>query len=182
VDPGTIRVGFGLVESVGGRLSLTAHGVIAAPRAAPLAQRLGRILKALARVLDDHQPDAVAVEEVFFGRNVRSAIRIGEGRGVALALAASRGIPVFEYAARSAKKAAVGHGGAAKAQVGWMVARFFPDAPRLAADAADAVALSLCHVFRARHPHVAPAAGRRRRRGVISSRDVAHLIAPHATR
>jgi crossover junction endodeoxyribonuclease RuvC len=182
VDPGTIRVGFGLVGSEGGRLRLEAHGVIAAPRTAPLAERLGRIATELARVLDDHRPDAVAVEEAFFGRNVRSAIRIGEGRGVALALAAARGIPVFEYTARSAKKTAVGHGGAAKAQVGWMIARFFPDAPRLPADAADAVALSLCHLFRARHPHVVSAVGRRRRPGVITSREVAHLIAPHATR
>ena len=152
VDPGTARCGFGVVaEGEGGGLRLLDYGVIATPAAWPLAERLRGIHEGLAKLLAHYQPGAVAVEELFFARNASTALSVGQARGVALLAAAQAGAPVYEYTPRQVKQAIVGYGSAPKAQVQEMVRLVLglehvpePD------DAADAVAIAICHLHSAR--------------------------------
>lgn len=152
VDPGTALCGFGVVEEgEGGRLRLLDHGVIATPAGLPLAERLRCIHEGLTRLLARYRPTAVAVEELFFARNARTALSVGQARGVALLAAAQAGAPVYEYTPRQVKQAVVGYGSAPKAQVQEMVRLVLgletapePD------DAADAVAIAICHLHSAR--------------------------------
>lgn len=120
---------------------------------APLAERLRTIHEGLTEVIARHRPDAVAVEGVFYGSNVRTTVVLGHARGVILLAAALADIPVFEYSPAMVKKAVVGRGAALKPQVGFMVARLLQlrEAPS-PADAADGVAVALTHLFTARGP------------------------------
>ena len=146
IDPGSATTGYGLVRGEGTRLLAVDFGIIATRSALPFPQRLRQIFEGLRRLLATHRPDAAAVEGVFFARNVQSAIKLGQARGAALLAAAVEGVPVFEYAARVVKGAVSGFGGAEKAQVQAMVKALLglpePPAP---ADAADALALAICH-------------------------------------
>lgn len=160
VDPGAAVTGYGLVEMRdGGPPRLVECGTVTATAKAPLSQRLREIYDGLSDVLDRTRPDAVSVEGAFFGRNVRTAVVLGQARGVVLLAAAQRGIPVAEYPPAEVKSALTGQGGAAKAQVAYMVQQRLQlrTAPA-PADAADAVAVALCHLGRR------PAAGRARAR------------------
>lgn len=157
IDPGSSKLGIGVVDVDGSRFSRVDHAVIHAAPRLPFAIRLMKIHDQLQETLERHQPQVVAIEEVFFGRNARTAIKIGECRGVALLAAARSGAEIAEYAARDVKKAVVGTGAAGKDQVKWMIARQFGlDPADLAEDAADALALCLTHAQRA----VAHALGR----------------------
>ncbi len=146
IDPGSTTTGYGLVRGEGTRLLAVDFGIIATRPTLPFPQRLRQIFEGLRRLLATHRPDAAAVEGVFFARNVQSAIKLGQARGAALLAAALEGVPVFEYAAREVKGAVSGFGGAEKAQVQAMVKIMLglrePPAP---ADAADALALAICH-------------------------------------
>jgi len=157
VDPGSARLGYGVVDAVGGRHRLVDHGVLKAGRSLAFPRRLATLYDQLLEALRRHSPDVVAVEEVFHGRNPRTAIKIGECRGVALLAAVQIGASIVEYATRDVKKAVVGHGGARKDQVLWMIAREFRlDPSELGEDAADALALCLTHVQRIRTHAIAP--------------------------
>lgn len=145
VDPGLRRTGWGVIACAGARVSWIAHGVIAPPEAAPLAERLVALSRGLAGVIADHAPEEASVEESFMATNAKSALLLGHARGVALAAAAGAGLRVAEYAARYVKKALVGAGGAEKDQVAFMVRRLLPGAGEVSADAADALALALTH-------------------------------------
>ncbi|MGE3142776.1 MAG: crossover junction endodeoxyribonuclease RuvC [Hyphomonadaceae bacterium] len=145
VDPGLQRCGWGLVACEGVRLSHIAHGVVAPPRDAALAQRLAALLQGLSEVIAAHRPDQAAVEETFVNANARAALALGQARGVALAACAQAGLPVGEYAPAVIKKAVVGAGHAQKEQVAFMVRRLLPAAGAVSADAADALAAALCH-------------------------------------
>jgi crossover junction endodeoxyribonuclease RuvC len=150
VDPGLTRCGLGVVEGRPGRATLVAVGVIRTPADAELGPRLVELERQLEAWLDLHQPDAVAVERVFAQHNVRTVMGTAQAGAVAIVAAARRGIPVTLHTPSEVKAAVTGSGRADKAQVGLMVTRIL----RLAelpkpADAADALALAICHAWRA---------------------------------
>lgn len=148
IDPGTRIVGWGVIAITARGPRLVEAGVVKAG-AGELSGRLGTIRRELDLLILRHRPSAVAVEEAFAHKNVQSALRIGEGRGVVLACAGAAGIPVHQYPPATAKKALVGHGAAHKTQVAAMVARHLGlrEAPK-PLDASDALALALTHSLR----------------------------------
>jgi crossover junction endodeoxyribonuclease RuvC len=149
IDPGTIITGYGVIEDTDGGLSLIDYGIITGGRKDPFPQRLKRIYDGLNEVIRKHKPDHIAVEKVFYGKSVKAAIKIGEGRGVAILCAASAGIPISEYSPTVVKKSVVGSGSAQKVQVQEMV-RVILDLPKCPEhlDASDALAIAICHCNR----------------------------------
>lgn len=151
IDPGTATTGYGLVQQLDGRqVALVGYGVIRTPSTLPMAERLRRLYHALTDLIAKYQPDEAAVEELFFGRNVTTALSVGQARGVAILAAAEAGLPVHEYKPREVKQAIVGYGNASKEQVQQMVRVLLEldEVPR-PDDAADAVAVAICHVHSA---------------------------------
>jgi crossover junction endodeoxyribonuclease RuvC len=150
IDPGLTRCGLGVVEgSVGRPLSMVAVGVVRTPPDLHLALRLCEIERGIEAWLDLHRPDAVAVERVFSQHNVRTVMGTAQASGIALLVAARRGLPVALHTPSEVKAAVSGSGRADKAQVGAMVTRLLRlDAPPKPADAADALALAICHIWR----------------------------------
>ena len=144
VDPGSGATGYAVLEGRGSSVRAVAHGVIRPRTGAPLAKRLRTIHDGLVEVVREHAPDEVAIEEVFAAANVRSALVLGQARGVAL-LAVADVSEVFEYSARAVKKAVVGYGQADKGQIVRMVTTLLGLAQRPPQDAADALAIALCH-------------------------------------
>jgi crossover junction endodeoxyribonuclease RuvC len=145
LDPGLRRTGWGVVDCVGSRIIHVAHGVIAAPEAAPFADRLLFLFERIAEVISAHAPHEAAVEEVFVNMNPSSTLKLGHARACALIAPARAGLPVAEYATRAVKKAIVGTGAADKAQIGFMVARLLPTAGATCSDSADALAVAIAH-------------------------------------
>jgi crossover junction endodeoxyribonuclease RuvC len=146
IDPGVASTGFGVVRVAGGRMAAVDGGVISSPPDEPPEKRLARIHSCLGELIAWHEPAAVALEEVYFGKNVRSAIAVGQARGVAMLAAAERGVPCFDYTPQAVKMSVCGSGAAAKRQVQRMVGTLLglPRAP--ASDhAADALAVAICH-------------------------------------
>ena len=147
IDPGTASTGYGLVRSQGARFDAQLEGVIQTGPGVPVERRLAEIHARVAELLDAHQPDAVAVEQLYFGANVRTAFAVGQARGVVLLAAGQRGVPCRSYTPQQVKSAVCGHGRAGKDQVGRMVARLLGlemvPAPDHAADAL-AVAAAPC--------------------------------------
>ncbi len=151
VDPGLTRCGLGVVDGLAGRpLTLVAVGVVHTPSDLELGRRLVTIEREIEAWLDRHQPDAVAVERVFSQHNVRTVMGTAQASAVAILCASRRGLPVALHTPTEVKAAVTGSGRAEKAQVGAMVTRLLrlTEAPR-PADAADALALAICHVWRA---------------------------------
>jgi crossover junction endodeoxyribonuclease RuvC len=146
IDPGVASTGFGVVRTAGGKMSAVDGGVIEAPREEPAEGRLVRIHEALAELLTRHEPVALALEDVYFGKNVRSAISVGQARGVILLAAGQRGVPCFDYTPQAVKMAVCGSGAAAKKQVQRMVGTLLglPQPPE-SDHAADALAVAICH-------------------------------------
>lgn len=150
IDPGLTRCGFGVVDgSVGRPLSLVEVGVVRTPSDMPLALRLCRIEAEVERWLDQHAPDAVAVERVFSQHNVKTVMGTAQASGIALVAAAKRGIPVALHTPSEVKAAVSGSGRADKMQVAMMVTRLLrlTEPPR-PADATDSLALAICHIWR----------------------------------
>ena len=145
LDPGLGTTGWGLIRADGNRLSHLANGKLKTDTAAPLARRLSHLDTMIAALMADHTPDGAAVEEVFVNANPQSTLKLAHARGVALCAIARHGIEPGEYAARLVKKAVVGTGAAEKAQVHAMVARLLPGVKIDGADAADALAVAICH-------------------------------------
>jgi crossover junction endodeoxyribonuclease RuvC len=150
IDPGTALTGYGVVErSAGGTLHLAECGVIRTSPRSPLSRRLREIFEGVTELMDRHRPDAVAVEGVFFGKNARSAMVLGHARGAVLLAASLRDMDVAEYPPAEVKSAIVGSGRATKPQIGFMTQKLLrlrePPRPE---DAADGVAVALCHCFR----------------------------------
>jgi crossover junction endodeoxyribonuclease RuvC len=147
VDPGTRHTGFGLVAEVEGRLVPLDWGVISPRPSLALPDKLYYIHTALQARLEAHQPSAMAVETLFLAKNVRSAVTLAHARGVALLTAAAAGLEVVEYSPLEVKQAVVGYGRADKQQVQVMVqALLHTDQPVQEADAADALAVAICHL------------------------------------
>jgi crossover junction endodeoxyribonuclease RuvC len=157
IDPGLASTGFGVVRVAGGRMCAIDGGVIESPPDEQQGDRLARIHAALAELIGWHEPVAVALEDLYFGKNARSAIAVGQARGVAMLAAAQRGIPSFDYTPQAVKMAVCGSGAAAKHQVQRMVGALLGlPAPPASDHAADALAVAICH---ASHARVAEAVG-----------------------
>ncbi len=154
IDPGSERTGYGCVETDGRRHRLLVCGAITAPGEAAFPDRLRRIHEGLARLLADHHPDCVAIENIFHAKNVRSALRLGHARGVALVAASAAGVPIAEYTPAEIKRAVVGFGRAEKGQVGQMVKLLLGLAAAPSPhDAADALAVAICHIHSSTGAH-----------------------------
>jgi len=145
LDPGLRTTGWGVIEAVGNRLSHVANGIIATPADAPMAERLAALFHELERVVAEHAPAESAVEETFVNRNPASALKLGQARGIVMLAPALAGVPVHEYSANLIKKSLVGAGHAGKLQVAMMVRTLLPGAMVERADAADALAVAICH-------------------------------------
>ncbi|MFZ4602949.1 MAG: crossover junction endodeoxyribonuclease RuvC [Caulobacterales bacterium] len=145
IDPGLQRCGWGVLVADGPRLSYLAHGVIKPRTDQSLAERLAALAAGIEAVVADLAPDEAAVEETFVNSNARAALTLGQARGAAMAAAARTGLPVAEYAPSVIKKAVVGSGAADKSQIAFMVKRLLPAAGDVTADAADALAVAICH-------------------------------------
>ena len=145
LDPGLGTTGWGIVAKSGNRLSHVANGQVKTDPKAPLAERLVTLDRELTDVILAHRPDTSAVEEVFVNTNPQSTLKLGQARGVCLLALARAGLPVAEYATRLVKKALVGTGGADKAQVQAMLRVLLPGVKLAGADAADALAVAICH-------------------------------------
>jgi len=148
VDAALRNTGVGVVVSGPAAPAVREFGVIRCPDGWPHTRALRHLHDELAGWLQRHRPDALAIEGLFYCRNVRTAIALGEARGVVLMTAAAAGVPVFEYAPRSVKQAMVGSGGARKEQVAKMVVRMTGLDREPSEDAADALAVALCHAQR----------------------------------
>ena len=145
IDPGSQNMGWGIVSERSGVLALVACGVIR-PKAKEFSARLGEIFHGLAAVLEEHKPDEASVEDIFTHKNVASALKLGQARGVAVAACASRSLPVYSFEPRVIKKSLVGTGSAEKSQVSFMVARLLGVKENWAVDAGDALAAAICHL------------------------------------
>ena len=156
LDPGSRNTGFGIVESDGNRLRGVHSGRIAPPARLDLPHRLHAIAERAGALMEEHAPDCVAVEEAFYHESVRSTLVLGHVRGALLVAAVQRGLRIAEYSPREVKLSVAGSGAAAKVQVAFMVRRMLGVKGALGADAADALAVALCHLHRERH--VLPAA------------------------
>ena len=150
LDPGLGTTGWGIVAKTGSRLSHIANGQVKTDPSAPLAERLVTLDRELTDVILAHRPDISAVEEVFVNSNPQSTLKLGQARGVCLLALARAGLPVAEYATRLVKKALVGTGGAEKAQVQAMLRVLLPGVKLAGADAADALAVAICHAHMGR--------------------------------
>lgn len=146
IDPGVATIGFGVLDAQRGKNTLIQYGVITTPAGLPLSQRLRQIYEDMEQLIRQFKPDEMAVEELFFSKNITTGISVAHGRGVILLAAEQLGVPVFEYTPMQVKQAVVGYGGAEKRQVMLMTQRLLgmkqipkPD------DAADALAIAICH-------------------------------------
>jgi len=151
LDPGLATTGWGVVEGEGQELALVEFGIITTAPGQPLARRLRSLYLDLTGLISRQRPDGAAVEELFFSRNARTAFTVGQARGVVLLTLANAGLPVHEYTPLQVKQAVVGYGRATKQQVQQMVRMLLglPEVPR-PDDAADAVAVAICHLHTAR--------------------------------
>lgn len=151
IDPGTAITGWGIVERDGDSLTLRDYGTVTTSQDAPLPERLQVIYQELGQIIERHQPDAAAVEKLFFSKNVRTALGVGQARGVVLLALADAGLPLHEYTPLEVKQSVSGYGRASKEQVQKLVQillglDFLPEPD----DAADAIAVAICHLHSAR--------------------------------
>ena len=145
LDPGLRATGWGVIDTHGNRLQYVAHGVIRTSARAQLSQRLTKLFQELLGIMEMYQPHSAAVEETFVNQNPGSTLKLGMARGVVLLAPAHHGVHVGEYAANRVKKAVVGVGHADKVQVASMVQRLLPTSGMVVGDAADALAVAICH-------------------------------------
>ncbi|HEY0291776.1 MAG TPA: crossover junction endodeoxyribonuclease RuvC [Hansschlegelia sp.] len=145
VDPGLRRTGWGVIVSEGSRLSFVAAGVIKPDDKLDLARRLAALHEGLTIVLAEHTPDEAAVEETFVNTNASATLKLGQARGIAMLVPALAGVPVAEYAPNLIKKTVVGAGHAEKRQIQAMIAVLLPKSQVTSPDAADALAIAICH-------------------------------------
>ncbi|NLJ29401.1 crossover junction endodeoxyribonuclease RuvC [Desulforhabdus amnigena] len=146
IDPGSRFTGYGIVEGDGNRLRHVQNGTIRIPPKLPFPERLKVIYDRLSSIIQDVQPHCMAIEDVFFAKNVKSALRLGQARGAAILAGVNVGLPVYEYSALQIKQAVVGYGKAGKDQVGEMIGYLFGLRELLESNAADALAVAVCHL------------------------------------
>jgi crossover junction endodeoxyribonuclease RuvC len=174
LDPGLRRTGWGVIETEGNRLRHLANGVVPSDSARSLAERLVQLHEGLSAILAEYAPEEAAVETSLANKNPASTLKLGMARGIALLTPALGGLPVTEYLPMIVKKAVVGTGHAKKEQVAMMVGRLLPGCAISGADAADALAVAICHAHSAassrRWSEAAAAAEDRARRAVLGGR------------
>jgi crossover junction endodeoxyribonuclease RuvC len=146
IDPGLVQTGFGIINVSNNQTNLIDYGIVKPPSKDSLANRLLTIFNDVCEIISNHNPQILAIEEVFYGKNVKSAMRLGQARGASMVAAASKGIPIYEYSARKVKQSVTGNGNAHKSQVQFMVKTKLKmvNNPE-PMDAADALAIALCH-------------------------------------
>ena len=145
IDPGSRITGYGIIDKEGNRLVHVDNGAIFTDSHNDFPQRLQRIFRGLSEVIEQHRPDAMAVENIFFATNVQSALKLGQARGAAIVAGVNAGLPVFEYTALQVKQAVVGHGRADKQQVQKMLKALLNLPECAQEDASDALATAVCH-------------------------------------
>lgn len=147
IDPGTIAMGYGLIESKDDEITMIDCGALTAPARSPLGERLSYLYNQLAEIVSRYQPDAVAVEQPFVAKNVKSALAIGRAQAVAMLTAANKGIPTYEYTPARIKQSVANYGASSKEQIQEMV-RLQLGLSQIPqpSDAADALAVALCHL------------------------------------
>jgi crossover junction endodeoxyribonuclease RuvC len=146
IDPGSRYTGYGIVEGDGSLLRHVTHGMVSLSGALPLPERLSIIYQRLSTIIEETQPTCMAIEDVFFAKNVKSALSLGQARGAAILAAVNAGLPVFEYSALQVKQAVAGYGKAGKEQMVKMIQYLFKLNQPLNANAADALAVAICHL------------------------------------
>ncbi len=153
IDPGSRVTGYGLVEKRGSGIVYIGSGVIRLRASDPMPERLASIKRGLDEVLSEYRPGAMAVEDIFVSKNPKSALKLGQARGVVILAAAEAGIEVFEYAPREVKASVTGTGSAHKSQVGAMIVRLLrTDHEPACEDETDALAVAFCHALRSGSP------------------------------
>jgi crossover junction endodeoxyribonuclease RuvC len=147
IDPGTINMGYGIIEANEDKITLISYGALASRARSPIGERLSYLYEALEGIIDRYQPDVVAVEQPFMARNVRAALAVGRAQAVALLAAANRRIPTHEYTPTQVKQRVAGYGASSKEQIQKMVQLQLEmaEVPQ-PSDAADALAVALCHL------------------------------------
>jgi len=146
VDPGSRFTGYGIVEGDGYKLKHIHHGTLKLPASRPLSDRLKIIFEELKSSIMEYSPQFMAVEEVFFAKNVKSALSLGQARGAVILAGISSGLSIHEYSALSIKQSVAGYGRAAKEQVAAMIQRLFRIDAQIEPNAADALAVAVCHI------------------------------------
>ena len=148
IDPGTVVMGYGLIEIQGNKIKLIQYGVIHLKKYDNHALKLKKIFERISQIIEEYHPDEVALEAPFFGKNVQSMLKLGRAQGVAMAAALARDIPITEYAPKKVKAAVTGRGTASKEQVASMLMNLLSikELPKLL-DATDALAVAVCHHF-----------------------------------
>lgn len=144
IDPGSRRTGYGIIDITGSNISYVSSGIIRLPEGG-LPSRLKLIFDGISQLLDQYQPETMAVEDVFFARDPKAALKLGQARGAAIVAGVNAQLPLSEYSARSVKQAVVGTGAADKKQVQMMVTSLLKLTEAPAEDAADALAVAICH-------------------------------------
>lgn len=145
VDPGSLVTGYGLVKKEGGTLGYVAGGKISFPHPWPFHQRIHRIFSSLVEIIETYHPEEMSIEDIFFAKNVKSALKIGHARGAALVAAVQCGVKVFEYTPLQIKQSVVGYGRATKEQVRAMVKLLLKLDTQFSLDTSDALAVAICH-------------------------------------
>ena len=147
VDPGTISMGYGVIEAEKDEVSMVCCGTLSSPRRSPIGERLSFLYRKLSEIIARYRPDAVAVEQPFVAKNVRTTLALGKAQAVAILAAANRGIPTYEYSPTQVKQRVANYGGGSKEQVQEMVRLQLglAEIPQ-SNDAADALAVALCHL------------------------------------
>ena len=152
IDPGLRRTGWGMVAIEGNRLTYLACGSVTSDDKAPLSERLVAIHNGLHRVVAEHAPDEAAVEATFVNKDAAATLKLGQARGIAMLVPAIAGVPVAEYAPNLVKKTIVGAGHGEKAQIRMMIGVLLPKADPRTHDAADALAIAVCHAHHRQSP------------------------------
>lgn len=145
IDPGSRITGYGIVDAGRGKISFVSCGVIKTTARFPLANRLNEIFEGINEVIQLHDPEVAAVEEVFMSTNANSALKLGQARGAAVVAAMQNGLGVYDYSAKKVKRAVVGYGQAEKGQVQHMIRVLLGLSAEPSTDAADALAVAICH-------------------------------------
>jgi len=146
VDPGSRACGYGVLESANGKIKHLTSGTIIPPQKGSLPERLRAIYKEIVDIIETHSPDCMSIEEVFFAKNAKSALKLGQARGVALLAAANSGMDIYEYAPTSIKLALTGNGRAKKPEVQKMVSYIIGVIEGMSNDSSDALAIAICHI------------------------------------
>lgn len=146
VDPGSRFTGYGIVEGDGYRIKYIHHGTIRLPANRPFPDRLRMIFEELNLVIREYGPECMAIEEVFFAKNVKSALSLGQARGAAILAGTNSGLPIHEYSALRIKQAVAGYGRAAKEQVAGMIQLLLRINGEIEPNAADGLAVAVCHI------------------------------------